>query len=78
LPADVPAPAPIELPLLPVPLDDPSVVLLGLDELELPLGLDEALLLLLGLDVLLLLEPTLLPPDAPMLLLALVLMLTLL
>lgn len=54
--AVVPAPAPIELPLVPprlvpVPLDDPSVVLLGLEELELPLGLDDALLLLLlGLE----------------------------
>ena len=50
----VPAPAPIVLPevpprLVPVLLDEPIVVLLGLDELVLPLGLDDAELLPLGL-----------------------------
>lgn len=53
--AVVPAPAPIELPdvpprLVPELLDEPRVVLPGVDELVLPLGLDEAVLLLLGLD----------------------------
>ncbi|WP_427912564.1 hypothetical protein ACPWT1_18315 [Ramlibacter sp. MMS24-I3-19] len=64
----MPAPAPIELlvppRLLPEPLDDPIVVLPGLDELLLSLGLDDAVLLAPGL----LLEPYV-PLDAEGLLL---------
>lgn len=75
----VPAPAPIAPPvvpprLLPELLDDPRVVLPGVDELVLPLGPDAALLLVPSLEVptLLLVPglvlPMLLPEDDPIVL----------
>jgi len=68
----VPAPAPIELLVPPrlLPLDDPIVVVSGLDELLLPLGLADALLLVPPLDDPMLLELGVLL-DEPMLLLEL-------
>ncbi|HEY1230967.1 MAG TPA: hypothetical protein VGF26_26985 [Ramlibacter sp.] len=75
----VPAPAPIVLPevppkLVPVLLDEPIVVLPGLDELVLPLGLVEAVVLLVdesvlleadGLELLLDVEGLVLEPRLP-------------